>query len=287
MHIGFDNSSRLIRRVYYFEYKGIRYKLIQNKSRKWCDTLLTIIPEKNNEEAKNKAYTTAAEFLSALSWENNSRVAIHPPGGAGVRENYRLKQAKSCIFDLSGIPTGRCAVVGYDICRIPEVETEEQRNALILFREANSSNNKYLSFLFFWQILDIGRNDPIGWIDKVYRKNRDKIRLSEKDVARLPLAKKSLGYYFHDDCRNAIAHIFKRPADKIRLKLDTPADNTRINISTWAIKEFARFYIVDKLKLTKRMYLLRKHGKGFPIFSSEEDAKGFRGTLAYKKPPFS
>jgi hypothetical protein len=248
--------------------------------------LLTIIPEKNNEEAKNKAYAIASEFLSALSWENNSRVTIHPPGGARVRENYQLKQAKSCIFDLPRIPTGGCLAVGYDVCRIPAIETEEQRNALILFREAYSSNNEYLSFLFFWQILEIGRNDPIGWVDKAYRTNRDKMRLSEEDITRLPLTKKNLGYYFHDDCRNAIAHIFKRPIEKVRLKLDTPADSTRIMHSTWVVKEFARFYIVDKLKLTKRMYLLRKHGKGFPIFIGEEDAKRFRGTPAYKKPPF-
>ena len=80
MHIGFDNSSRLWKKVFYFEYKGIRFKLIQNNPRKWCDVLLTIIPSHNNEEAKNEAYLKASEFLSALSWENNSLVKVQEEG---------------------------------------------------------------------------------------------------------------------------------------------------------------------------------------------------------------
>lgn len=286
MHIGFDNSSRLCRDVYYFEYKGIKFKLIQNNIRKWCDVLLTIIPGRDNEEAKNKAYITASEFLSALSWENNSRVIVHHPGGAGIREDYQLRQAKSCIFDLPRISCCGALTVGYDICRIPDIETEEQKNALAMFREASSSNNNYLSLLFFWQILDIGNGDPIGWIDKTYRKKRDKIKLSNDDFQRLPLNGKKLGNYFYDDCRNAIAHIFKHRAGKVRLKLDTPANNTRIEVSTWAIKEFARFYIIDKLKLRKHMYLVRRYGrygKGFPVFVSEREQEKIPWPIAYKK----
>lgn len=52
------------------------------------------------------------------------------------------------------------------------------------------------------------------------------------------------------------------------------------------MREFARFYIVDKLKLKKGMYLLRKYGTGFPTFFNEDDAKKFPNTLAYKTPPF-
>lgn len=285
MRIGFDNSSRLCKDVYYFEYKGIRFKLIQNNIRKWCDVLLTIIPGRDNEEAKNKAYIIASEFLSALSWENNSQVTVHPPGGAGIRENFQLRQAKSSCFDLPRIPS-RGHTVGYDICRIPEIETKEQKNALIMFREASSSNNDYLAFLFFWQILEIGNGDAIGWIDKAYHKNRNKIRLSNDVFKRLPLNGKKLGNYFYDDCRNAIAHIFKRRAGKVRLKLDTPANNTRIAVSTWAIKEFARFYIIDKLKLQKHMYLVRRYGRygrGFPVFVGERELEKIPWPIAYKR----
>lgn len=283
MHIGFDNSSRLCRDVYYFEYKGIRFKLIQNNIRKWCDVLLTIICGRDNEGAKNEAYTAASEFLSALSWENNSQVTVHNPGGVGVREDYRLRQAKCSIFDLPRIPCCGALTVGYDICSIPEIETEAQRDALIMFREASSSNNYYLAFLFFWQILDIGSGDAIGWINKTYHSRHNKLRLS-KDVSKiLPLNGKKLGNYFYDDCRNAIAHIFKRRPGKVRLKLDTPANNARIIESTRVIKEFARFYIIDNLKLKRQMYLVRRYGRGFPVFVSEKELERIPWPIAYKK----
>lgn len=154
----------------------------------------------------------------------------------------------------------------------------------MLFREASSSNNDYLSFLFFWQILEIGKGDPIGWINKAWRKNRNKIRISNDEFNRLPLSGKDLGRYFYEDCRNAISHIHTRKSGRVEIKLDTPADNMRIGISTRVIKEFARFYINNTLKLNKKMYLLRKYGRGFPVFLSEEDPRRFVGYIAYEIP---
>ena len=69
MHIAFDNSLRLKNKIYYFEYKSVRFKLIQNNPRKWSDVLLTIVSIDDKKE-KQKAYSTAGEFLSALSWKN-------------------------------------------------------------------------------------------------------------------------------------------------------------------------------------------------------------------------
>lgn len=282
MHIGFDNSARLCRNVYYFEYKGIRYKLIQNDIRKWCDVLLTIVSGNPNKKEENRAYNIASEFVSALSWENNSQVKLHYIGGGGVTDNFQLRRAKCSIWSFPRIPF-YVYDVGHDICRIPQIETEEQKNALLLFREASSSHNDYLSFLFFWQILEIGKSDPIGWTNKAWKKNRNKIRISNDVFDRLPLNGKDVGYYFYDTCRNAISHMHSRKAGKIKIKLDTLADNMRIGVSTWVIKEFARFYIGDKLKLEKSMYLLRKRGKGFPTYVNEEDAKKFSGNIAYKR----
>jgi hypothetical protein len=282
MHIGFDNSSRLYRDTYYFEYKKVRYKLIQNDIKKWCDVLLTIVPGNNNKVSENIAYLTASEFISALSWENNSLAKVWLIGGAGVREDFTLKKAKCTIRTFPRVPF-HGYTVGYDITCIPHVETEDQRNALILFREASSSNNYYLSFLFFWQIFEIGKNDPIGWINKAYRRKRNRIRLTNSDLNRLPLSGKSIGQYFYDDCRNAISHIYKRQAEKLRLKLDTPAENMRIALSTRVIKEFARFYIKNKLQLQHSMYLVRKKGRGFPVYVKDVDIRRMSCKIAYEK----
>lgn len=286
MHIGFDNSSRLCRDVYYFEYKGIRFKLIQNNIRKWADVLLAIIPGNNNKSGEDAAYLIASEYLSALSWENNSLVKVWHLGGAGVREGFLLKKAKCTIRTFPKVPF-HGYTVGYNISIIPAVENEDQRNALALFRDASSSNNDYLAFLFFWQILEIGKIDPIGWINKTYSRNRNKIHLSNSELSRIPCSEKGFGKYFYDDCRNAIAHIFRRRAGRVRLKFDTPDDNMRIIMSTRVIKEFARFYIKDVLRLQENMYLVRKRGKGFPAYLHQDHIQKIPCRLAYEKPSLS
>lgn len=252
MHIGFDNSAKLWKNVFYFEYKGIRYKLIQNNSNKYCDVLLTVIPDENNIKLINNAYLIASEFISALSWELNSTAKVKYLGGIGRPINLNLRRAKCCSFSFHEIAfCGESA--NNDILSIPEIENNEQRDALILFRETKSTNNDYLSFLFFWQILEINHNDPITWINKVYRKNRNKLRISIDSINVLPLNDRKLGNYFYDDFRNAISHIFKRPKGKKRIKIDTSNDNDLISRGRGIIEEFARFYIENELKLQKKL----------------------------------
>lgn len=280
LHILFDNSHRLCRNIYYFEYKSIRYKLIQNNIRKWCDVLLTIIPDASDKKAQNQAYIVASEFLSALSWQNGSMVKVHPAGGPSVPDNYRLRNVKCCCFDFPKVPfSGH--MVGYDICKIPQIETEEQRTALVLFREALSSNNEYLAFFFFWQVLEIIKVDKIGWINRAYKRNRNEIRLTDDEINVLPLKGKTLGGYLND-CRNTIAHIVGKKAGKTILKLDNPEDNYRIHRSVNVIREFASFYIKDKLKLQKEMYLVRKSSKSFPMFVDEEYTRTYPYPIAYR-----
>ena len=281
MQIGFDNDSRLCRNVYYFEYKGIRFKLIQNNSKKWQDVLLTIISGIENQKSKNIAYNTASEYLSALSWANSSLVKASPAGGGGFRENRTLRNAKCTMRTRPLIPS-RGWKVGYDICHIPMIENEDQKNALTLFREASCSNNFYLAFLFFWQILEIGKGDAIGWANKAYRKKRGKLRVTNDMLNRLPLNGQTIGNYFYRDCRCAVSHIIKLKKGA-KLKIDTPEDNTRMQVSTWVIKEFARLYICEQLKVEKQMILVRKNGKGFPIYVDEKLLAKTWYAIAYKK----
>lgn len=283
MHVGFDNSARLWKNVFYFEYKGVRFKLIQNNSKMYRDVLLTVILDENNIELLNNAYLIASEFIAALSWQLNSFAKVEYLGGSGKQENIILRKARCSMFDFHKI-----AFCGgsknNEISTIPEIENNEQREALILFREAKSTNNNYLSFLFFWQILEIGNNQPIGWINKVYRKNRNKLGISEDYINKLHLRRRKLGDYFYDDFRNAIAHLFKRPEGKKRIKIDTPNDNMLISTGRIIIEEFARFFIENELKLNKNLYLVRKGSKGFPIYVNMEFTRQHYCQIAYEKP---
>jgi hypothetical protein len=98
-----------------------------------------------------------------------------------------------------------------------------------------------------------------AWVNRAYRRHRDKLDLTDREISRLPLRSRSLGEYLNDDCRHAIAHIRRDPG-KTSLKLDTAVDNERIALSSRIVQRFAAFYIRSVLGLQKRVYLVRKGG---------------------------
>jgi len=278
MHIGFDNTHRLSRKCYLFEYRGVRFRLVQNKSREYSDHLLTIIPE-NDLAARARVFSAASEFGSALGWENGGRIAVWECGGRGCPDNYSLRNAKPNIFTFRRIPfSGN--VIGCGINRIPHIQTKSQRIALGLFREANASNNDYLSFLFFWQVLEVDGRDAKGFIDKTFRRNRDRLRINSSDINNLPLGGRSLGQYLSDDCRHSIAHIKRKPGKK-ELDLDNFDERIRLTLSTRVIKSFAEYYIRQVLNLTDFLYLVRRKRGDFPIFADLQMLRNNRFEKAY------
>ncbi len=281
LHIGFDNSMRLCRKTHYFEYKGVRFKLIQNNPRRWSDALLTILPDHNDVEAQAKVYCLASEFLSALSWQNHARVKLQNLGGRGCKVPD-LRKALCSHFTFPQIPFGGM-ITGHEITRIPHIETQEQRDALILLREAHSTNNDYLAFLFFWQVLGIGKTQPIGWVNKTLKLRPHGLRLSSDYLSKLQLDGKRLGEYFYTDCRCAISHLFELKKGK-KIRIDSLEDNSRIAASKNVLENFARFYISDVLKLNKSMYLVRKHGTRFPMYMSEDEMSRIHFKIAYERP---
>ena len=152
----------------------------------------------------------------------------------------------------------------------------------MLFREATSVFNNYLSFLFYWQVMEIRGGKAAGWVDKIYKKDRSRLRISADEIGALPLRGKTLGNYLHLDCRHAIAHI-RRRAGEVSLKLDTPEDNRRIAVSTKIVKEFAYYYIWHDLGLSKKMYLIKNDEHKFPTFVTEADIRKTRFVMAYNR----
>jgi hypothetical protein len=267
LQIGFDNSRRLSRKEYLLEYRGVRFKLVQRNPKKWSDALLTIVPEMDGA-ATELAFARAAEFLSALAWQNHSMVAFWQSGAHSWPGELSLDEAKPFMSEPPRIPGGG-TVLGYDPIRIPHVKTDEQRIALALFREAYASNNDYLSFLFYWQVLEVRGQKPEDVVDKTWRKDRACVRLPNSDIDNLPLAGQTLGHYLLDDCRHAIAHI-RRKYGKKTLDLDKPAERNRLTYSTRVIKAFAECYIRQILGLTEHLYLVRGQRNEFPTFADIE-----------------
>lgn len=264
VQICFDNSARLARPSYLFEYSGVRFKLVQHDPRRYPDHLLTIVP-KYDPAALKQVFAVAAEFLSALAWENNARVTAHLAGGAGWPDTLDLKETKPNIFVLPRIPVGYTA--GYHLSRVPLVCNQTQRTALSIFREATASNSDYLSFLFYWQVLEIEGRDPVGFINKVYRKHPTLLRLTGSNIGSLPLAGRSLGVYLSHDCRDAIAHLRRKPGKK-SIELDNLDERTRLRRSVSVVRAFAQYYIREILGLKERLYLVRRTGD-CPVFADQ------------------
>jgi hypothetical protein len=282
MDIALDNARRLRRKTYFFEYKGFRFKLVQDNPRKWSDHLMTILPQGDHVQ-EDRAFMTAAEFASALSWENGGPVAVHYAGARGWPDELPLTQAMPSIRVFPRIASVGVAR-GYDLYRIPHIRTQPQRIALSLFREATASNNVYLSFLFFWQVLEVDRRDPVGFINKTLKLQRARLSFTREDFDSLPLGGRTLGLYLQDDCRHAIAHIKRKPGKRV-IELDRWEERSRVTRSTRVVEAFARFYIDQVLGLSEVLYLTRRSNRNFPAFAdlTAPENSGFR--LAYYPPP--
>ncbi len=262
LHICFDNNRRLARKTHYFEYRGVSFKLVQNDPRKWADHLLTIVPD---EATREQAFSAAAEFLSALAWENHARVSLWDAGYRSWHEPHSLRDARPCIHDFPKIGFGG-TITGYDISRLPYIETDEQRIALAMFRDARASNNDYLSFLFHWQVFEVRcGGDAVGFIDKTVRRHRADLRLNDEDLLSLPLAGRSLGKYLLDDCRNAVTHLRRRPGCT-KLDVDKPADRIRLTRSVRTIEAFSEYFIREALGLKKVTFLMRRNLRAIPVY---------------------
>ncbi len=263
MHITFDNTRRLKKNIYYFSYKNVIFKLIQNNPRIHSDVLLTIVSKSGNIEEEN-AYSAASEFLSALSWEINSQIIMSYSGGYGWDEKKSLRYAKQGIYIPPVFPVGRGRMLGYDLNEIPAIINSEQITALTLYREAHSSNNPYLSFLFYWQILDVYGTKAATWTNNIFKKNVSELQIKEY-LSQINLQDKPLGDYLEKECRDAIAHI-KRAPNKTRIDLDSAKDNQRILIAVKIVQKLAEVYIKKHLNLNKSCFLVKKNNWSYPEY---------------------
>lgn len=251
LHFTFDNSNRFSEQGQMFEYEGVRFKLVQSDDpRRHSDALLTLAPFPKDGGAQEQAFRATSDFLSALAWVTQARVTFEFAGGFGVPDDFPLEQAECRVFTFPQLPFGG-NVTGYSIDSIALVENETQRTALALYREARSSNKIWLSFLFYWQVLELAGGNAPEWINKALRKGR--IEVTKTQLRILELGGRKLGDVLQEECRHAIAHIRRKPGRRA-LRFDTFADQQRVGAGAGIVEECARVFIRDTLGLTKKMY---------------------------------
>ena len=94
-------------------------------------------------------------------------------------------------------------------------------------------------------------------------------RLEPNYLDQLSLGSRSLGDYLSNDCRDAIAHIRRKPG-KRTLNLDRHEERMRLAMSLRIVKAFAEYYIRERLGLKDHVYLVRLKRRGFPIFADSQ-----------------
>lgn len=280
LNIAINNTVRFPRRIYYFEYKGIRFKLVQNDPKEHHDHLLTIIPF-NDVAERDKAFSVAAEFVSAMAWSRNARMTVADSGGSGYPTSRRLRQAFPTVYGWPQFPSQE-GHLGGELIAMARVRTSEERIALSLFREARASNNRYLAFMFFWQVLEVMGKKPARIANRLFRDHEGEVRVRAGQIQLLPLNGRSLGKYLEDDCRHAIAHV-RRYKGRKPLNLDDWNDLQRFAISVRVVEALATLYIQDDIGLGDELVLVRPPSGGFPRFVERGVGRGYR--LAY--PPRS
>jgi hypothetical protein len=182
-------------------------------------------------------------------------------GGRGWSNTRSLREAEPCIFNYPRISAGNAR--GFTLNRIPHVQKPEQQKALALFMEANASNSDYLSFLFFWQVLQVKDDDPKAFVNT--HKDDDHLLVEQSTINKLSIGERTLGNCLEEDYRHAIAHV-KRFKGRTPLDLYNLGDRMRLAISTQVIKGFAEHYIRTELRLTEHLYLSRSTRGDFPKF---------------------
>jgi hypothetical protein len=282
MEMALDNSRRFRRKRYVFEYRGVQFMLVQDNPRKWADHLLTLVPD-NDSPARDYAFSVAAEFVSALAWETGGRMMLGDASEQSVPNDSTIHDAKPTHRTFPRIPYGG-PIIGYDVYRIPRVVSEAHRIALALFREAHGSNNDYLSFLFFWQVLTVEGRQGSEVVNDAFKSARNRVRLSKDTLDSVSLGQhQSLGDYLNEDCRNAIAHI-KRDAGRRATDLNERDERRRFAVGVDVIREFAAHYIRERFgpkDYSDYLYLARGK-RGTPgVFVDAETFQRGGHKLAY------
>ena len=271
LDFSFNNSGRLTKRINYFRYRDVEFKLIQSPPEERSDHLLTLVDsEKRDTE---HAFRVASEFASAVAWQNGVRTAVwlsltFTPGAASLRA-ARPRFSGPPRIELGGIR-------GCSIERLPSIENTEQREALAMFREAMASNSFYLRFLFMWHVLELlspaspgkAAQDAVKYVDDTLASPPQCLRIHEvrSDLEDISLGSRSVGEYLRDDCRHAVAHLKRDPLRGRHIDVDDLQDRRRMELSSRIVTEFARCFIEDRLGLRKRVYLEIGRRGAIPVY---------------------
>lgn len=235
---------------YIFEFEGVAYRLIRGTVEE-TDKLLTIADD-SSQKGTDECIERTRRLLDYLSWELNTGIQFL----GGVGHGFRKDKEKLETALVSGFRSRNLRSIIVDISRIPNVSNDNQRFALNLWNEAESSNSPFLAFINYWIILELSppnskvkggahKSRAIEWINNLSENRILGLSELKKDLKSKYSYKSDVGKFLYDEGRNAIAHVTK-PGHFRRYYSES---RNKIYELKTVMRAIAKYYINNELNL--------------------------------------
>jgi hypothetical protein len=238
---------------YIFEFEGVKYRLIRGTVEE-SDKLLTMTYD-SSQKGTDESFERASRLLDYLSWEWGLGIQLYGYGGIG--RGFREDKENFETVPVSGFRPRNTRFRLTDISSIPIVTSDNQRFALRLWNEAESSNSPFLAFINYWSIVEIApggskrkgvnhKKRAINWINLLPGTKINGLTELRKNLKiKYNYKKRGAGNFLYDEGRNAIAHVTK-PKHFKRYDRESMRKIYELNK---VMKHIANFYIKSRLKL--------------------------------------
>ncbi len=207
------------------------------------DTYPMVSLQLRQDELPELGIALISRFLSALSWieRRGARIVHRSAGGARITFGGHRRGG------ISG---------GFDPEHLPQRLSSQQRLALALYREAQSTEEEFYAFLSYFKIINMLHADgqsQMDWIRaNVHRASDQGVRTR---VMELQSAGTDVGEYLYVSCRCAVAHAATDPiADP-----DAPGDVERIRKDLFLIRSLAEVMIEHEFGVPSLGTIYRQH----------------------------
>jgi hypothetical protein len=204
----------------------------------------SIAVEHEKGEPVEEVLHTVRQFMSALAWVERNHVTETTTGGGSVPMGVSTKNM------------ARHVNPHFRVDYLPEPNSEKQRLALALYREAVGVNSVPYAVLGFFKILNVvfGKGaEQERWINETLpamenysaRERLEQLRASGEDVGR----------YLYESGRCAVAHAYSSPV----VDPESPRDLRRLRADLPLIRALAEYAIEHDLGVKSRSTVWNEH----------------------------
>ncbi|MDA2920347.1 hypothetical protein MYX76_12790 [Desulfobacterota bacterium AH_259_B03_O07] len=245
--IHFNSPCNFTNAEFIFEFEGEKYRFIRGTEEE-SDKLLTIVDDDSNE-GSDKCFEKTLRLLDYLSWDLHGGIQYLGRTGHGFKSGtIKLENAVVPSFRARNIRS----YIADSFHSIPDVTDDDQRFALKLWNEAQSSHSPFFSFINYWSIVELPRvrgvnhkSRAINWINGLSSNKISGLSELRKNLKSKYNFSSDVGNFLYSEGRNAIAHVTRDPT----LRRYDRESYEKISDLTPAMRAIAKYYIINELNL--------------------------------------